>query len=65
MDKAADDEGGNRAEERNSGVRIKGLPGCIGKREAWREEEGYWRVGGWEEEGGEWEGTRLIIFINH
>lgn len=29
------------------------------------EGEEYWKVGGWEEEGGEWEGTRLIIFINH
>lgn len=29
---AADDEGGNRAEERNSGVRIKGLPSCTAKR---------------------------------
>lgn len=28
---AADDEGGNRAEERNSGVRIKGLPSKRGK----------------------------------
>ena len=30
---AADDEGGNRAEERNSGVRIKGLPSCTDKQE--------------------------------
>lgn len=30
---ATDDEGGNKAEERNSGVRIKGLPSCMAKRE--------------------------------
>lgn len=30
---AADDEGGNRAEERNSGVRIKGLPSRTAKQE--------------------------------
>lgn len=39
---AADDEGGNRAEERNSGVRIKGLPSCTAKQE---------RESRWEKEG--------------